>query len=87
MGHNFGMHHDFGKKHGGTDDPQTSYNKCNNKGIMSYGDAPTVWSSCSVSDFTGYYNKMKWGDTILASKRIFKLKQDGILFYMMLNVL
>jgi len=67
MGHNFGMHHDFGKKHGGTDDPQTSYNKCNNKGIMSYGDAPTVWSSCSVSDFTGYYNKERWGETSLAS--------------------
>ena len=28
---------------------------------MSYGDAPTEWSSCSIGDFTGYYLAAKWG--------------------------
>jgi hypothetical protein len=59
MGHNFGMSHDFDGKHGGDN------GVCNGKGIMSYGDAPSAWSSCSVSDFTGYYNSQKWGETCL----------------------
>ena len=59
MGHNFGMSHDFDAKHGGDN------GKCNGKGIMSYGDAPSVWSDCSVADFTGYYNSQKWGETCL----------------------
>ena len=59
MGHNFGMSHDFDDKHGGED------GDCNGEGIMSYGDAPEQWSSCSVSDFTGYYELKNWGTTCL----------------------
>ena len=62
MGHNFGMSHDFDAKHGGDN------GACNGKGIMSYGDAPSKWSSCSVSDFTGYYTNQQWGDKCLSSK-------------------
>merc|ERR1711936_118922 len=61
MGHNFGMSHDFDAKHGGDS------GSCNGKGIMSYGDAPSKWSSCSVSDFTGYYTNQQWGDKCLSS--------------------
>jgi len=61
MGHNFGMSHDFDPKHGGDN------GHCNGQGIMSYGDAPAKWSTCSVSDFTGYYNSQKWGSTCLKS--------------------
>merc|ERR1712001_108616 len=38
---------------------------CNSKGIMSYGDKLERWSSCSVSDFTGYYNSQNWGNTCM----------------------
>ena len=36
--------------------------KCDGKGIMSYGDHPMVWSSCSVADFNAHYtaNKVRW---------------------------
>jgi len=61
MGHNFGMSHDFDEKHGG------DAGACNGQGIMSYGDAPSKWSSCSVNDFTGYYNSQEWGSKCLAS--------------------
>lgn len=61
MGHNFGMSHDFDKKHGGDN------SACNGLGIMSYGDAPAKWSQCSISDFTGYYNLRKWGERCLSS--------------------
>jgi len=60
MGHNFGMSHDFDAKHGGEGGP------CDGQGIMSYNnDKPMQWSSCSVSDFTGYYNSKDWGNTCL----------------------
>jgi len=60
MGHNFGMSHDFDAKHGGKGGP------CDGQGIMSYNnDKPMQWSSCSVRDFTGYYNDYKWGETCL----------------------
>jgi len=60
MGHNFGMSHDFDNKHGGQGGP------CDGHGIMSYNsDKPMKWSSCSVNDFTGYYNSKKWGTTCL----------------------
>merc|ERR1719216_530151 len=61
MGHNFGMSHDFDDKHGGDN------GACNGQGIMSYGDFPSQWSSCSVADFTGYYNSRDWGNTCLKS--------------------
>ena len=58
------MSHDFDPKHGGTGDYTTSTNACNNQGIMSYGDnVPIQWSSCSVSDFSGYYQLNDWGKT------------------------
>jgi len=60
MGHNFGMSHDFDDKHGGKDNV-----KCDHKGIMSYGDAPNAWSTCSITDFTQYYNSQEWGATCL----------------------
>ena len=63
MGHNFGMSHDFDQKHGGKGGP------CDGHGIMSYNsDKPMKWSDCSVRDFTGYYNELKWGQTCLKSK-------------------
>jgi len=64
MGHNLGMSHDFDAKHGGTGDYSTSTNACNNQGIMSYGNnIPNQWSSCSISDFEGYYQLRNWGTT------------------------
>jgi len=60
MGHNFGMSHDFDAKHGGKG------SACDGTGIMSYNsDKPMRWSTCSVNDFTGYYNSKKWGTTCL----------------------
>ena len=60
MGHNFGMSHDFDNKHGGNG------GRCDGQGIMSYNsDKPMKWSDCSVRDFTGYYNELKWGATCL----------------------
>jgi len=60
MGHNFGMSHDFDPKHGGQG------GKCDGLGIMSYNsDKPMKWSDCSVKDFTGYFNQLKWGSTCL----------------------
>jgi len=63
MGHNFGMSHDFDTKNGG------EYGTCNRlKGIMSYADEKVMeWSSCSKSNFRGYYFAEKWGDTCLSS--------------------
>ena len=57
------MSHDFDPKHGGENGP------CNKKGIMSYGDAPTEWSSCSIGDFTGYYLAAKWGERCMKGKK------------------
>ena len=34
IGHNLGMHHDFGKEHGGNGNPDTSKNACNHKGTV-----------------------------------------------------
>ena len=62
MGHNLGMSHDFDAKHGG----QSS--ACNGQGIMSYGQAPTEWSPCSVSDFTGHYVDQDWVNTCFTGK-------------------
>ena len=61
IGHNLGMSHDFSIDHGGTDFSENSTNPCNNQGIMSYGEASRLdkWSSCSVKDFKGHYNRMK----------------------------
>ena len=60
IGHNLGMSHDFDEKHQGKN--------CDKKGIMSYGDAPTAWSSCSISDFTDYYLAAKWGEHCMKGK-------------------
>ena len=59
------MSHDFDNKHGGES------GICNSEGIMSYGDAPTKWSDCSVSDFTEYYEMKKWGDRCLKGESKF----------------
>ena len=67
MGHNFGMYHDFDKIHGGQN------SACNGKGIMSYNDnKPMQWSSCSVSDFTGFYKSKNWGNTCLKGDNYLK---------------
>ena len=50
MGHNLGMQHDFHANHGGSGGP------CDGTGIMSYGSAPNVWSTCSKADFEARYN-------------------------------
>ena len=67
MGHNLGMSHDFDDKHGGESGP------CNSLGIMSYGDKLEQWSSCSVSDFTGYYTSREWGTTCMKGKHLYRL--------------
>ena len=64
------MSHDFDEKHGGNGDYTTSTNDCNGKGIMSYGEAPNTWSTCSVADFSGYYQQYDWGCTCLTGKLI-----------------
>ena len=52
MGHNMGMLHDFDDEHGGSNGP------CDGTGIMSYGSAPNVWSTCSRNDFLALYNEI-----------------------------
>ena len=52
MGHNMGMLHDFDEDHGGSNGP------CDGTGIMSYGSAPNVWSTCSKNDFLALYNQV-----------------------------
>lgn len=47
LGHNIGMMHDH--YHGA---------HCDGKGIMSYGDHPRTWSTCSNKDFAKWYTKV-----------------------------
>merc|ERR1719193_1946571 len=47
LGHNIGMSHDH--YHGA---------HCDGKGIMSYGDHPRTWSTCSNKDFAKWYNNV-----------------------------
>jgi len=47
MGHNLGMAHDFTPAH--------TASGCDGTGIMSYGNPPNQWSTCSVADFTAQY--------------------------------
>jgi len=49
LGHNLGMRHDFHEAHGGHNGP------CDGKGMMSYGNHPRAWSTCSNSDFAMWY--------------------------------
>jgi len=51
LGHNIGMHHDFDDIHGG------HHGECDHQGLMSYGQKPTQWSSCSDKDFTKWWKK------------------------------
>ena len=52
MGHNMGMLHDFDNVHGG------SGGSCNGQGLMSYGNTPSQWSSCSRNDYLARYNQV-----------------------------
>ena len=52
MGHNLGMLHDFDDEHGGDE------GECNGQGLMSYGDVPQQWSSCSAADYLARYNEV-----------------------------
>merc|ERR1712001_75178 len=51
MGHNLGMAHDFTKAHKAAG--------CDGTGIMSYGDPPNQWSTCSVKDMQAHYLTQK----------------------------
>jgi len=51
MGHNLGMKHDFDAAH--------AAKGCNGKGIMSYGNPPNQWSSCSKADLQAHYITVK----------------------------
>merc|ERR1712215_228716 len=51
LGHIIGMEHDFEDIHGG------HHGKCNHQGLMSYGQKPTQWSSCSDNDLTTWWRK------------------------------
>ena len=63
VGHNLGIFHDHAAKHGG------QRGSCNGKGLMSYGvRRPRMWSSCSKSDFEGWYRKE--GYTCLEAKEV-----------------
>merc|ERR1712113_684626 len=58
IGHNLGMAHDFGDSQS---DPRysSSGELCtNNGGYMDYLQNPYRWTSCSVEDFTAYYNRV-----------------------------
>ena len=41
-----GMKHDF--EHG---------SHCNNTGLMSYGEPPDTWSTCSINDFIKWWRR------------------------------
>ena len=47
IGHNLGMSHDFTTAHAAAG--------CDGTGIMSYGNPPNQWSTCSKADFTAQY--------------------------------
>ena len=47
IGHNVGMAHDFSDAHKAAG--------CDGTGIMSYGNTPNQWSTCSKADFTAQY--------------------------------
>jgi len=51
LGHTIGMEHDFEDIHGG------DHGKCNHQGLMSYGNTPTQWSSCSDNDFKTWWKE------------------------------
>jgi len=57
LGHNLGMRHDFAMEHGGTGVSSTSNNPCNGKGMMSYGNPPKAWSTCSNLDFAKWIHQ------------------------------
>ena len=63
------MDHDFSQKHGGNGNPCEFFGgqcgPCDGKGIMSYGDPPLEWSTCSKSDWEEAYSKKNWGDGCL----------------------
>jgi len=58
LGHNLGMEHDFSSNHGGNGSPGSG-GPCDYKGFMSYGDSLSVWSACSVKDFTAHHQQYK----------------------------
>merc|ERR1711971_959239 len=66
MGHNMGMLHDFDEDHGGSGGP------CDGTGIMSYGSAPNVWSTCSKNDFLALYNSI-----VSSSNKYWCLDEDA----------
>ena len=51
LGHGIGMHHDF--------DPPHDTQGCDKTGLMSYGDFPMKWSTCSRADFEAHYLQHK----------------------------
>ena len=81
MGHNFGMSHDFADKHGGHS------SRCNFQGIMSYDDVKAQWTSCSVRDFTGYFNSRDWGNTCLKGKYLTDASKFSTLNFSKCNIL
>ena len=59
MGHNLGMVHDFLDKEGKVPRFDSKGNPCSKiGGIMDYYGASNIWSTCSVEDFTAYYNSV-----------------------------
>ena len=51
IGHNFGMFHDWITRHKAAG--------CDGQGIMSYGNPPSQWSTCSRADFIAHYQATK----------------------------
>ena len=47
-----GMLHDFDDQNGGQS------GACNGQGLMSYGNAPREWSTCSKANYLARYNQV-----------------------------
>ena len=58
IGHNLGMYHDFGASTS-THRYDSNGNDCTGiGGYMDYVSNPNKWSTCSVEDYTTYYNRV-----------------------------
>ena len=59
-----GMLHDFDNVHGG------SGSSCNGQGLMSYGNTPGQWSTCSRNDYLARYNQVGGNNWCMAGTEV-----------------
>lgn len=55
IGHNLGMYHDFDRQNGGNGDSGSRFRCSQDFHIMSYGENPQSWSTCSMNNFRSHY--------------------------------